>query len=218
MLCSLQKRLKVSASHRDAPSSSGPSATERNKGTHSFCCAEREAGWEPAVPALLRQDEVPCPWDHPATPARAGDTAPTAARPTPAAWGNSRSAVGQQERQRQVPSGLLRSCWALGSPRCSRQQNGPALPPARQPRAPAALKQNSPGGITPVYPGGLNKHPRACSAAVCGATANNPALFSALLYNPSLRIPPNLWGLLVYERTGMDNFLHSRYLVENITA
>lgn len=132
MLCSLQKRLTVSASHRDAPSSSGPSATERNKGTHSFCCAEREAGWEPAVPALLRQDEVPRPWDHPATPARAGDTAPTAARPTPAAWGNSRSAVGQQERQRQVPSGLLRSCWALGSPRCC---SAPLLPAAERPRS-----------------------------------------------------------------------------------
>lgn len=122
---------------------------EQNKGTHSFCCAKREAGWEPAVPALLRQ--------HPAgqsavslgivLPPRPGQIHSPHRCPSNAISTGKLSlccgATGKAERQVSMAA-IEEHGFSLpaAARHCSHQQNSPTLLPARQPRAPGGLKQN----------------------------------------------------------------------------
>lgn len=142
MLCSLQKRLTVSISHRDAPSSSGPSAAgEEQRDSLILLCEAGDwlgaCGTGPA-PAAPGRTKCRVPGDRPATPARA-DTQPP---PLPIQchrhgealaplWGNRKGreagAVGCRQGAR-----LLPSCCALDSPR---SRGTPLLPPAEQPRS-----------------------------------------------------------------------------------
>lgn len=211
MLCSLQNRLTVSISHRDAPSSSGPSAAgEEQRDSLILLC--EAGGWLGAcstgpAPAAPGRTKCRVSGDHPATPARA-DTQPPPL-PIQCHGGKLSLRCGATEKaEKQVLTAAVGEhgfslpavLWTLpaaAAHHCSRQQNSPALPPARQPRAPGGLKQNE--LLWRDYPSAPGRAEQA-SMSVLGSGLLGNRKQCRLIFNSfvqsSTKNSPKFWGLV----------------------